>query len=177
MNALSISSDRPLLVYAEMLRRGANWSRESEMPVDHGVSLGLPTCRWSNPGYAFFASPALRRPGSPVEQQPPDRWWVLEARTGRLLIYALTAAFSFASGAAWGPVILPTTSRSVQDAMAEQARIAEFFDRLTPVFFRGESGDPAWRQGLSTTLSQLIPEPLKPQYEALAPDFFAWLNA
>lgn len=178
MNTLSNAPDRPFLAYADVLRRGALWSqRESEIPVDHGVSLGLPTCRWSNPGYAFFASPALRRPGLPVEQEPPDRWWVLEARTGRLIIYALSTAVSFSSGAAWGSVTLPATSRSLQDAIAEQARVGEFFDRLAPAFFQGRTADPSWRQGLSAALSHLIPEPLRAQYEALAPDFFAWLKA
>ena len=39
--------------------------RQTEVPVDHAVSLPLPTLRWGRPAYACFASPAIRRPGQP----------------------------------------------------------------------------------------------------------------
>jgi hypothetical protein len=166
------------LAYQELFRRQTIFClRESDIPVDHAVSLGLPTRRWHGPGYAFLASPAVRRPGAPVEQQAPDRWWVLDARTARLIVYSLTAAVPFAPGEQWSTVTLPPPTHSVQEQAALHGRLADFFDRLASAFFQGEPGDTAWRQAFTAELAAAIPAPLLPQYQALVPDFFAWLAA
>src|SRR5262245_1516343 len=72
--------------------------RQTEIPVEHYVSLPLPTKRWAEPGYAFFASPARRVAGQPMIQDAPDRWGVLAAHGGRLMVYALCEAISFVEG-------------------------------------------------------------------------------
>src|SRR5215470_12331995 len=75
--------------------------RQSEVPVEHAVSLPLPTKRWGEPAYAFFASPAFRIPGKPVEQGPPDRWWAVKAHGGAIMIYALWSVVRYTEGANW----------------------------------------------------------------------------
>jgi len=89
-----------------------------EVPEEHFVSLPLPTRRGGEPTYACFASPALRRPGKPLELDPPDRWWLIDASTGHLLIYTLTTISHFAPGASWSAVTVPPISRSLVEQKA-----------------------------------------------------------
>lgn len=166
------------LSYRELLRRQSIHAlRESDVPVEHAISLGLPTRRWLGPAYAFFASPAVRRPGEPAEQKAPDRWWVLDARTAHLILYALAAVLPFAEGKEWVAVKLPPATLSLEQQRAAHDRLAGSLDHLAPLFFRGEPGPPEERKELADALATMIPEPLAPQYRALVPDFFAWLEA
>ena len=76
--------EKILLTYSEARKRQRNHClRQSEIPVEHAISLPLPTKRWGKPSYAYFASPSLRSPGHPVEQGAPDRWWVTDAHGGK----------------------------------------------------------------------------------------------
>jgi hypothetical protein len=166
------------LTYAELLRRqSVHALRESDIPPDYAFSLGLPTRRWLGPGFAFFASPAIRRPGEPIVQKPADRWWVLDARTGHLIVYALNGAVPFHEGPGWEEVHLPPTSASLEEQRASHTRVASILDRLIPFFFRGAAIPQEERQTLRQALAGVIPGPLMPQYRALVPDFFAWLEA
>lgn len=172
-----VSPSPDWLSYRELLRRQSiHAMRESEVPSEHAISLGLPTRRWLRPGYAFFASPAVRRPGTPPRQHPPDRWWVLDARTGHLIVYALAVAIPFTDAAGWEVVTLPDLSLDVYEQRDRHARLAELMDRVAPSFFRGESGSVDDRKGLADALAALIPGSLTPQYRALVPEFFSWLD-
>src|SRR5260370_32366411 len=71
--------------------------RHAEVPVEHALSLPLPTLRWSVAGYATFAGPAVRAPGRPMQLGAPDRWWVVGAQRRELAVYALTSSLPFAS--------------------------------------------------------------------------------
>ena len=62
---------------------------------------------WGEPAYAYFAAPALRKPDQPMQQGAPDRFWVLAAHGGRVLLYALSKAVPFPSGAQFDSVTLP----------------------------------------------------------------------
>src|SRR5215471_18837736 len=75
--------------------------RTTDIPVGYLLSLPLPTRRCGRPGYALFASATSRRPGEPRQQQAPDRWFVIDAVTGHLLIYALTTVLPFGDAATW----------------------------------------------------------------------------
>lgn len=148
----------------------------SEIPVEHAVSLGLPTRRFADPGYAFFASPTVRQPCQPLEQGPPARWWVLHARRGNLLIYAQCHVYHFAPNGAFTPVVLPAITRSNAEQAAALEMIALLITGVVPAFFAGEPGEADVRAALLETLVADLPAPLLPQYRALVPDFFNWLE-
>ena len=60
-----MSSSTTLLSYQEFRKRQAtHMLRQTEIPVEHAISLPLPTLRWNRPAYIAFASPAIRRPRS-----------------------------------------------------------------------------------------------------------------
>lgn len=162
--------------YKDLLKKEAmSPVRLAEVPREHAVSLPLPTKRWGVPGFACFASPALRSPGKPLSQSPPDRWWVVDARNGHLLLFALTTAQPFAVGASWGTVTLPPQTRSLDEMRQDRARLEDLLSEQATQFFRGERGDSSARQKLREALERHVPEALLPQYRALAPDFHEWL--
>jgi hypothetical protein len=148
----------------------------SEVPVEHSISFPLPTKRWIGPAYAYFASPVTRRPGQPVEQGAPDRWWVVNAHGGGIIVYALWKAIPYSEGVQWTTVTLPPVTRSIAEQQQEIATIELLMDTLAPAFFMGEPGDPGTRKALVEVLMAYLQKPLLPQYRALTPDFFAWLE-
>jgi hypothetical protein len=170
--------EKQLLTYSEVRNRQRTHPvRQSEVPVEHAVSLPVPSKRWLGPAYAFFAAPAARAPDRPQEQGPPDRWWVVDAHGGRLIVYALCAAVPFAPEAAFQAVTLPPVTRTLDELRAALKAIDALMDAAVPAFFAGQPGDPAARKALADALQAHLPQPLQPQYRALAPDFFAWLEA
>jgi hypothetical protein len=174
---MSVESTKTLS-YTDVLHRQRNDAlRQAEVPLEFAVSLPMPTRRWAGAGYAFFASPAVRRPGQPMEQGAPDRWWVVDARTGRTITYSLSKALPFADGATWEWVTLPPVKRTIDEMRQALKQIEELMNVLAPAFFRGEAGDAGARKELLTALNGQVPEPIQPEYRALAPDFFAWLEA
>jgi hypothetical protein len=166
-----------LISYSELReRQKSNVMLRSEVPIEHAVSLPLPTLRWEEPAYAYFAAPALRTPDAPMQQSAPDRWWVLAAHGGRLLIYALAKALAFPSDQMFEPVTLPRLSMSRDELRQSLKTMEELLDALAPQFFAGEAGDQVLRKNLAAMLAEMLPQPLQPQYRALTPDFFAWLE-
>jgi hypothetical protein len=150
----------------------------AEIPVEHEISLPVPTRRFGEPGYAWFAAPARRRPGQPLVLGAPDRWWVLGAARRGLLAYARTAAVPFAAE----PLIpqraeLPPVTRGLE-AITEDLRLLESLgERAAPAFFAGEPGDPALRADLLAVLTAHVTPLVIGWYQALAPDFFGWLQS
>jgi hypothetical protein len=151
--------------------------RLAEVPVEHAVSLPLPTLRWGTPAYAQFAAPALRSPEGPQQEGPPDRWWALDARSGRLLVYALVSAVPFAAGAPLEAVTLPPAGCTLDELRRRHAQLEGVLGGLSPEFFAGRQGDPAARRQAADLLAAVIPAALLGRYRAFAPDFFAWLEA
>ena len=170
--------DTKWLSYSDIRQKQRNSPlRQSEIPVEHAVSLPMPTLRFETPAYAGFSAPAVRRPQEPVQQGAPDRWWAVDARNGHLLLYSHTPTVPIAAGANWQKVTLPPVVKTVDDLRQTLAQIEEKMNGLVPAFFAGESGDKAGRAELARLLSEILPDPLIPQYRALAPDFFTWLDA
>jgi hypothetical protein len=166
-----------LMSYSELReRQKSNVLMRSEVPIEHAVSLPLPTLKWGEPAYAFFAAPALRTPDAPMQQAAPDRWWVLTAHGGRLMIYALAKSIPFPADEVFESVTLPRLSMSRDELRQSLKTMEELLDGLTPQFFAQQAGDEVMRKNLSAMLSEMLPQPLQPQYRALAPDFFAWLE-
>ena len=173
---MSVTPTRWLRLSEVRQRLQNSYLRTSEIPIEHHVALPLPTRRWAGPGYAAFANPALRVPGQPTEMAAPDRWWVVSARGGGLVIYALAEALPFAEGIAPGPFAVPAPNRSLAELAQDLETIVELVDTLAPVFFDGQAADPRTRRALAEALTSHFAPPLLPLYRALVPDFFAWLE-
>ena len=170
-------SPKVLIPYSECRRRQkVHHLKQHEIPVESRVSLPIPTLRWNRPSYAFFAGPGhnLREPSRGAA--PPDRWWAIDAGTGRLMLYALTSTIPFPSGTQPEPVKAPPQARSVSDVIETVTRIERLMDCLVRDFFSGERGDPEQKSALSGELKRHLSGPLLAPYQMLAPDFFAWLE-
>jgi hypothetical protein len=166
------------LSYQTMVSRQRTGAlRQSEIPTEHAVSVALPTKRWGDPAYAYFASPALRTPAQPMRQGAPDRWWLIDAHSGRLIIYALWKIFPFAQGVDWPTVALPEVTLDISALEEKMQTLSLLIDVLAPAFFADKPEDRATKQALVELLTVILPAPLLPQYHALTPDFFSWLNA
>jgi hypothetical protein len=150
-----------------------------DLPITHALATPFPTKRWQRPAYAFFARPVVIRTDDTLEVGPPERWAVVEAATGQLLLYAHWELLPFAPEANWPAV---TLARQPPQSMPEPAApdvsitaLEELMDTLAPSFFAGEAGNPALRATLADYARQLIGAPFVEQQRALTPDFFDWL--
>jgi len=170
-------SPKVLITYSECRRRQkVHHLRQHEIPIESRVSLPIPTLRWNRPSYAFFAGPG-HNPRDPSRgAAPPDRWWAIDAGTGRLMLYALTSTIPFPSGAQPGSIEVPEETRSVSEVVETVARIERLMDCLVRDFFSEERGYPEQKSALRDELEHHLPGPLLLPYRALAPDFFAWLE-
>ncbi len=149
---------------------------EYEVPLEHYVSAPLPTLRWGAPAYAAFAAPALRDPFGPMEMDPPDRWWAVDAVRLRLLAYALTSAVPFSDEAPGDSVVVAPSGRPLGAALEDEKVIASLMDRAAVAFFAAEAGDQGLRAELSALLSLIVPAECADWHRALTPDFFTWLE-
>lgn len=149
--------------------------RHAEVPVEHAISLPVPTLRWSLPGYGGFAGPATRAPGQPLRLGTPDRWWALHAEHHRLIGYGLIAAFPFAALGA-DQVLVDRSGRSVADAHEDLRLLDELMDQVAGSFLAGSASDAALRSDLLEALTTNVTDPILPWYRAFAPDFFSWLE-
>ena len=150
--------------------------RHTEIPVEHAISLPLPTLRWNRSAYISFASPAIRRPNQPMQQWAPDRWWAYDASNGKLIIYALWDALPYAEDVQRNWMILPPITYSVAQLQEQIVTIELLMTETASAFFAKKAGEKATRTALSEALVAYIPQPLLPHYQALAPDFWAWLS-
>jgi hypothetical protein len=147
---------------------------QSHVPVEHAISWPLPTKRFHVPGYACFASPAIRSPGQPLEQAPPDRWWIVDARSGSLVCYSLCSAIPFTS-APFNSLTVPATGQTIQALQQTLNELSSEIQSQAPAFFSGEARPHDERMVLLGLLKSAISPVLLPQYHELVPDFFAWL--
>ena len=168
--------NNPYLPYAEIAQqKGLRALLQTQVPVEHAVSVPLPTKRWQVPGYACFAAPALRVPDQPARQGAPDRWWVIDARSGRLIAYALCRAVPFGSTAG-EDVTLRQPGHSVEALRELFAHLRAQIGAQAPDFFDGKTRPAAERNALKELLEAAVPAVLMPRYRELTPDFFAWLD-
>ncbi|QYO63470.1 hypothetical protein [Leptolyngbya sp. 7M] len=150
--------------------------RRTDIPNGYLLSLPLPTHRCGRPAYAFFASAVSRHPGQPLQQQVPDRWFAIDAITGHLLVYALTTVFPFGDTSTWNTVtIVPSPLQNEAYRLSEQT--LDQMDRLSSDFFEGRMAEMQERRWMLELLQTLSANQLLPQYQALAPDFFQWLES
>lgn len=165
-----------ILTYAELRQsQKTHYLRQHEIPVEHSLSWPVPTLRWGIPAYACFASPAHRMPGKPLVQGPPDRWWLIDARNGHLLLYALTRLHPF-SQEAWSDVEFPAVQRSLAEQKELLAGLEQHMATAADRFLSGEQLSSSEQADLKAVFSALVPDSLAAQYHALVPDFFEWLG-
>ena len=139
------------------------------------IAQFLPTARWHVPGFACFRCPATV--GS-YDVSPPDRYWVFDANSGDVLIYARVEAQPFAADmAAHGITLPPPVQRSRAESLADQKVFSDLLDLAAPAFFAGAPADPAVRRDLVAIAPRILEEQMLPWFRALAPDFFEWLGA
>lgn len=150
--------------------------RQSELPIGHYLSLLVPTTRWGEPGFAFFASPCIRRLDGPSEQAAPDRWGVLAVRD-QLILYARVVALPLPGKVSSGVRVLRSTDATVQEVQTNLARLEEIMEMAAPVFFARQPITEETRRVLQVAFSQVVPEPLLSDYRALSPEFFDWLGS
>jgi hypothetical protein len=172
-----------LMSYARVRKESAEHPMfRHEVPVESWLSLPMPTRRWGQPGYARFACPAIRRPRQPLQLRGPDRWWLLGAERGELLVYGRTAALPFGAvppADATGSVAVPQSTRPAAAALEELRLLDEMMQRAAGPFFSGQPADDD--ATLRVDLREIIraqvaaPEALG-WYRALTPDFFSWLD-
>lgn len=160
-------------------RQAYAWSqrhplRLSEVPVEHAVSLPLPTLTRAVPAYMQFASPARRTPGQPTVQEGPDRWWLFSPNGGRLLLYALSSVAPVAPGVAFEACETSAQVAGVDELREAVKHFLQAMDAAVPQFFAGTpSGDMT---GIADMFDMIVPAILVPQYRAYAPDFLDWIG-
>ena len=150
--------------------------RTAEVPVEHFISQPLPTLRWSRPAHAWFACPAARIPGQPLELDTPERWWAIGAEHGRLLAYALVSAVRFADPMPKGPMIVRPVGGALSAVREDRRLFGALLTEVAPAFFAGERGDRTVRSDLAEILGQVLPADAMSWYQGLARDFFDWLE-
>jgi len=148
--------------------------RQSEIPIQFALSLPLPTRRFGA-GFASFASPALREPGRLTVQSPPDRWWVVDAVTGHLTLFARVAAVPFCDEP-FPTLTLPAPTATMAELRESSRRLNSLMDPVGAAFFAGEPAPAELVDELKKLLATLLAEPLLQQHRALARDFFAWME-
>ena len=149
--------------------------RHAEVPVEHSISLPLPTLRWSVPAYAGFASPAVRAPNQPLRLGTPDRWWALHAQYRSLIGYGLTTAVPFAVLSP-GEVLVDRAKRSLSGVREDLRLLDELMDQAASLFLAGSAADASLRSDLLEAVVANVTESVMPWHRALVPDFFSWLE-
>jgi len=146
-----------------------------QIPTGYAISLPIPTLRaGGRPAFAWFASPRTLIPGTTPVTSAPDRWWLLDAQSGGLLIYSLVSVHPFTSAAPAKPGVNPPAMREGGRAIGEDALAS--IDRVAPVFFTNGAPDETARDNLRKDISALFGEAGVSVYRQLAPDFFNWLD-
>src|SRR3954469_17510859 len=158
-----------LSTYTEIRDRvRTNSIRMNEIPLEHTVSFPIPTKKWGGmPGYAFFASPNTRKPNEPSEQGAPDRWWVIDALSGKTIVYALFRAVPFDAESKWTSVQLPLVGVTVAEVQQRQKELDSLMDELAPKFFNDEDVTVDKRRELLNVLTENISAPVMEQYRSI----------
>jgi hypothetical protein len=140
----------------------------------------MPTRRLGFPTWMWFSAPWLVRPGQ-SEIGVPDRWWAIDAKTGRLAAYAREGAVSMLRegigrvAAKDGLIALTSSSKAIEEQQSALSRLTAAIDRVAEPFFEDRSAPKSNRNESVEALRAATPSEIMPFYEALTPDFFAWL--
>ncbi len=174
---MTLGPQRYLTMAEVMERQKTHWLRRAEVPIEHYVSIPLPTTRWAEPGFACFAAPALRRRGERTRISPPVQWWVVAANGGHLIVYARFAAVPYAQELPTEPEIMPTPQGSIAELKDQLAEIGELAGKLATRFFAGQPGETDQRRRLAALLQSHLPGRVGEWQAGLTPEFLDWVNA
>jgi hypothetical protein len=165
------------LSYADARRQfGTHPIRISEIPVEHAISLPVPTLRCGVPGYAGFAGAARRVPRAPLQLRRPDRWFVLGAQRGSLVLYALVTAVAFTEELSPEQVTLPPVTRSLAAVEEDLRMLDTLMDRAAGEFFAARPADKDLATDLLAVLTAYVSPLVMHWYKGLGGDFFRWLE-
>ena len=90
------------------------------------------------------------------------------------MIYVLWDILPFATNLDRSTITFPTTSVNNDEG---QETLELLLEALAPAFFADQPSEKGLRASLVTALDIFLPTPLQAWYRALAPDFFAWVEA
>ena len=156
--------------------------RMAELPVESWVSEPVPTQRLGSAAWIWFSAPWLMRPGR-SEIGVPDRWWAIDAKTGQLAAYAKDATVPMlreridSAMVSDGLIMLTLNCATIDDQQRALARFAVAIERVAEAFFEDRSAPISNRNEAAEALRAVTPKEIMPFYQALTPDFFAWLSA
>ncbi len=72
---------------------------------------------------------------------------------------------------------LPLEKKTIAEIKALAGQVEQLFNVTAPAFFTGDLIALPTRMALFDALRSYIPAPIWSMYQALTPDFFAWLSA
>lgn len=148
------------------------------VPVEHYKSMPLPTLKLGRPAYAFFTAPASRLRGQPTGIGKPDRVAAVCARTREILFYSreLLGKVPLFGGFPGELVTVSAPSASVAELRQTMADTHRLITAVAPAFFSGTEANGVQRHAALAAVRSILPEPLFPDYEVVAGDFFRWLE-
>ena len=151
--------------------------RTAEVPLEHEVSLPVPTMRWGSLAYVVFAMPAHRQSAAPKRLGAPDRWWSIDARSRRLQSYNTVDAIPLTDTAQSELIEIASPVRSLAAHLEDLKALGDLIDAVLLLFAKDEAAaDNQDVADLSEVWRAVIPREMDEWYAAAAPDFFRWLN-
>src|SRR5262245_20801084 len=132
---MTLGPQRYLTLAEIMERQKTHWLRRAEVPMESYFSLPLPTTRWSEPSFACYAAPALRRRDEPTRVSPPGWYMAYGATSGQVVIFAKYGAAPYAEELPAEPETLPVPQGEIAQVKERLAEIDELAERLAPRFF------------------------------------------
>lgn len=174
-------SDLDLVPYGDVLRDETLFERlRLFLDFHSNLSYLMPSLRWGRPTYAAFAYGGLRKTATRImDHYPPDRWWLIDAYTREIDLYARQAVMSFTSSAPWQERPPPSTIQLLvpaEEVDTQLEHIQALIGELAHPFFKGSSYSAATRQQLVGSLAATFPDFFIRYYHSLVPDFSVWLN-
>lgn len=151
--------------------------RTAEVPLQHEVSLPVPTMRWGSPVYVVFAMPASRQPGAPKRLGVPDRWWSVDAKTSRLKGYNTVDTVPLAELVDPQQIEIAPSARSLDAHLQDLKALGDLMDAAIHSFVPNEiATNNEELADLRSVWNAVTPREMGAWYAALVPDFFQWLD-
>lgn len=152
--------------------------KSAEVPTDSYVSYPMPTKRWHLPAWACFSGSTSARPVA-QDTFEPNRWWAVNAQSGRLIAYADEKAVSaFSIAAEHHRLVSRTTEfQSIDEAVEASRQLERSLDLVVEHFLIGRPAPERNRREAISAIQAAISANLICHYETFADDFIAWLTA
>jgi hypothetical protein len=127
----------------------------------------------------FLSAPASLQPGVGSWVLPPDRMKIVSAKKKKQVwcgpVDPRDFGFDHKPDKFLGAFTLPP-GMTAEQYRADEARYYELYDKLLPIFGRGETCPEADARELKAKFARLAEPPLLPYYHAAGEAWFAWLQ-